>query len=179
METVGSNIVELTAEAALVVVLAESLVLFIFSSTGLSELFVKMGLPPIPLAPVSSSQVVVGCVIGIGIYKGARNINFKLLGQIALGWLTTPLMSGLLAFFSLFFMKNIFNIDVGHKITEGSQTISSTLVEADANMSAIIKYLLLGIVIAGTLLIIYYYLLSRKRTRELRQSEEKFWKNMK
>jgi hypothetical protein len=46
-------------------------------------------------------------------------------------------------------------------------------------MSAIIKYLLLGIVIAGTLLIIYYYLLSRKRTRELRQSEEKFWKNMK
>ena len=179
METVGSNIVELTAEAALVVVLAESLVLFIFSSSGLSELFVKIGLPPIPLAPVSSSQVVVGCVIGIGIYKGARNINFKLLGQIALGWLTTPLMSGLLAFFSLFFMKNIFNIDVGHKIIEGSQTISSTLVEADANMSAIIKYLLLGIVIAGTLLIIYYYLLSRKRTRELRQSEEKFWKNMK
>jgi inorganic phosphate transporter, PiT family len=179
METVGSNIVELTAEAALVVVLAESLVLFIFSSSGLSNLFVKIGLPPIPLAPVSSSQVVVGCVIGIGIYKGARNINFKLLGQIALGWLTTPIMSGLLAFFSLFFMKNIFNIDVGHKITESSNTLNSTLVEADANMSAIIKYLLLGIMIAGALLIIYYYLLERKRTRELRQSEKKFWKNMK
>jgi inorganic phosphate transporter, PiT family len=179
METVGSNIIELTAEAALVVVLAESLVLFIFSSSGLSELFVKIGLPPIPLAPVSSSQVVVGCVIGIGIYKGARNINFKLLGQIALGWLTTPIMSGLLAFFSLFFMKNIFNIDVGHKITEGSNTLNLTLIEADANMSAIIKYLLLGIMIAGALLIIYYYLLERKRTRELRQSEEKFWKNMK
>ena len=49
METVGSNIVELTAEAALVVVLAESLVLFIFSSTGLSDFFVRIGLPPIPL----------------------------------------------------------------------------------------------------------------------------------
>jgi inorganic phosphate transporter, PiT family len=179
METVGSNIVELTAEAALVVVFAESMVLFIFSSTGLSDFFVRIGLPPIPLAPVSSSQVVVGCVIGIGIYKGARNINFKLLGQIALGWLTTPVMSGLLAFFSLFFMKNIFNIDVGHKITEGSQTLNPTMIEANTNMSAIIKYLLLGIVIAGAILIIYYYLLERKKTTELRHSEERFWKNMK
>jgi phosphate/sulfate permease len=179
METVGSNIVELSAEAALVVVLAESLVLFIFSSSGLSNLFVKIGLPPIPLAPVSSSQVVVGCVIGIGLYKGARNINFKILGEIALGWLTTPIMSGFLAFFSLFFMKNIFNIDVGHKIIKGSQTINSTMAGPDSNMSTIIKYLLLGIVIAGALLIIYYYFLERKKTRELRQSEEKFWKNMK
>lgn len=179
METVGSNIVVLTAEAALVVVLAESLVLFIFSSSGLSDFFVKIGLPRIPLAPVSSSQVVVGCVIGIGIFKGARNINFRVLGEIAIGWVTTPIMSGLLAFFSLFFMKNIFNINVGYKIAEGSQTINSTLVETDANMSAIIKYLLLGIMIAGTLLIIYYYLLERKKKRELRRSEEKFWKNLK
>jgi inorganic phosphate transporter, PiT family len=179
IETVGSNIIELTAEAALVVVLAESLVLFIFSSTALSDLFVKIGLPAIPLAPVSSSQVVVGCVIGIGLYKGARNINFKVLGEIALGWLTTPIMSCLLAFFSLFFMKNIFNIDVGHKITGVSQITSPAAVEADVNISAVIKYLLLGILIAGTLLIIYYYLLERNKTRELRQSEEKFWKNMK
>ncbi len=179
METIGGNIVELTSEAALVVVLAQSLVLFIFSSSGLSDLFVRIGLPPIPMVPVSSSQVIVGCVIGIGLYKGVRNINFRLLGGIALGWITTPLMSGLLAFFSLFFMKNIFNIDVGHKIVGGTPSTGTMTVAAGAEMSAIIKYLLLGILITGTLLILYYYLLERKKIKDLKVSEEKFWKNLK
>lgn len=179
METIGGNIVELTSEAAMVVVFAQSLVLFIFSSSGLSNLFIKIGLPPIPMVPVSSSQVIVGCVIGIGLYKGARNINFRLLGEIALGWLATPVMSGLLAFFSLFFMKNIFNVNVGYKITEATQSAGIQNIKADADMSAIIRYLLLGILIAGTLLIVYYYLIERKRTREIHLSEEKFWKNLK
>jgi PiT family inorganic phosphate transporter len=72
METVGNNILELSSEAALVAVLAQALVLFIFSSSWLSTAFVKMGLPPIPMVPVSSSQVIIGCIIGIGLYKGAR-----------------------------------------------------------------------------------------------------------
>jgi len=46
-------------EAAMVVVLAQSLVLFIFSSSALSD-FLSACLPPIPMVPVSSSQVVVG-----------------------------------------------------------------------------------------------------------------------
>ena len=115
METIGNNIVELSSEAALVVVLAQSLVLFIFSSSWLSTVFVRIGLPPIPMVPVSSSQVIVGCVIGIGLYKGARNINFRILGEISAGWIATPVLSGLLAFFSLFFVKNIFGIEVGRK----------------------------------------------------------------
>ena len=181
METIGGNIVELTSEGAMVVVLAQSLVLFIFSSSGLSNLFVKIGLPPIPMVPVSSSQVIVGCVIGIGLYKGARNINFKILGEIAIGWLSTPIMSGLLAYFSLFFMKNIFNINVGHKISgPGSETmIPAGQITGGADMSGIVKYLLLGIMVFGIIAIIYYYLLERKKTRELRKSEERFWKNLK
>jgi PiT family inorganic phosphate transporter len=179
METIGSNIVEISSEAALVVVLAESLVLFIFSSSGLSDFFVKIGLPPIPMVPVSSSQVIVGCVIGIGLYKGARNINFRLLGEIGIGWIATPVMSGLLAFFSLFFMKNIFNIEVGHKIAERSASSGMMAVAANSEMSHIIRYLLLGILIACVLVILYYYFLERKKTRELKISEEKFWKNLK
>jgi len=92
MDTVGGNIVELTSEAALVVVLAQSLVLFIFSSTALVNFMIRIGLPPVPLVPVSSSQVIVGCVIGIGLYRGARNINFRLLGEIGIGWIATPLV---------------------------------------------------------------------------------------
>lgn len=178
METIGGNIVELTSEAAMVVVLAESLVLFIFSSSGLSGFFVKIGLPPIPMVPVSSSQVVVGCVIGIGLYKGVRNINFKLLGEIALGWLSTPIMSGILAFFSLFFMKNIFNIDVGHKTT-GTENPVNQIVSSGANMSEVVKYLLLAAFIIGFVAMVYFYLLERKKSRELRKSEDKFWKYLK
>lgn len=179
MDTIGGNIVELTSEAALVVVLAQSLVLFIFSSTALSNLMVRIGLPPIPLVPVSSSQVIVGCVIGIGLYRGARNINYKILGEIGIGWIATPVVSGITAFLSLFFMKNIFNIEVGHKIIEGVPESALMTGVTGNDMSEIVKYLLFGILIAGIILIIYYYLLERKKTRELKLSEEKFWKYLK
>ncbi|MDM8002983.1 MAG: inorganic phosphate transporter [Bacteroidota bacterium] len=116
MQTVGSNLLELSSEAAFVVVLSQALVLFIFSSSSLSGFMVKLGLPPIPLVPVSSTQVVVGSVIGIGLYKGINNINLKLLGSIASGWITTPVAAGLLAFLLLFFVKNLFGIDVGHSV---------------------------------------------------------------
>jgi len=177
METVGGNIIELSSEAALVVVLAQSLVLFIFSSSGLSNFFVRLGLPPIPLVPVSSSQVIVGCVMGIGLYKGARNINFKLLGEIGIGWIATPVMSGLLAFFSLFFVKNIFSIDVGYKVIEGA--VAEAVITTDPGISEIIKYLLLAILITGVLVAFYYYFIERKKKRELKISEEKFWHYLK
>jgi len=182
MQTIGSNILELSSEAALVVVLAQSLVLFIFSSTGLSNLIVKTGLPPIPMVPVSSSQVIVGCILGIGLYKGARNINFKVLGEIGLGWIISPVASGLLTFFLLFFMKNIFGINVGTKTGEltGAPDLTSNLTMYGQNdVSGIIKYLLMGLLIFGTIGIIFYILLENKKRREMQRSEEKFWKNMK
>ena len=181
METIGGNIVELSSESALVVVLAESMVLFIFSSTSLSNLFVRIGLPPIPMVPVSSSQVIVGCVLGIGLYKGARNINFKILGEIALGWLATPIASGLLAFFSLFFMKNIFSINVGSKkdLSVQSAIQISNSMSGGSDVSYIIKYLLLGVLVSGIVGISYYLLLENKKRKEMQKSEAKFWKNIK
>ncbi len=167
METIGGNIVELSSESALVVVLAQALVLFIFSSSGLSDLFVKIGLPPIPMVPVSSSQVIVGCILGIGMYQGARNINFRILGEIAIGWLTTPVASGFLAFFSLFFMKNIFGINVGSKIDMSLQSpvqISNSML-GGSDVSNILKYLFLGILVSGIIGILYYLLLENKKRR--------------
>lgn len=175
MNTIGNNILELSSEAAIVVVLAQSLVLFIFSSTGLSNLVARTGLPPIPMVPVSSSQVIVGCIIGIGIYKGARNINFKVLGEIGLGWIISPVASGLLTFIMLFFMKNIFGIDVGTK--SGASVTGQGIHHTD--ISIIIKYLLLGLFIFGSIALAFYILLENKKKREMQKSEEKFWKNMK
>ncbi len=133
METVGNDIVELSSESALVVVLSQSLVLFIFSSTSLSNFMVSIGLPAIPLVPVSSSQVVVGAIVGIGLLKGAGNIQFKVLGGITVGWVTTPLLAGLLSFFALFFMDNVFKLDV-EKDTTTSITKS---IESDSSAALV------------------------------------------
>jgi inorganic phosphate transporter, PiT family len=182
MNTIGNNILELSSEAALVVVLAQALVLFIFSSTWLSNLIVKTGLPPIPMVPVSSSQVIVGCILGIGLYKGARNINFRVLGEIGIGWIISPLASGLLTFFLLFFMKNIFGINVGSKVSDAlgaTDQVNNLATMGQADVSDIIKYLLLGLLIFGTIGIIFYILLENKKRKEMQRSEEKFWKNMK
>jgi len=120
MERVGNNIVQLSSEAALVVVLAHSLVLFIFSSQALSNFAVSIGLPAIPLVPVSSSQVIVGSIVGIGLLKGGRGIKFNVVGQISIGWITTPIIAGLIAFFALFFVNNVFKL----KVTKDSELIN-------------------------------------------------------
>jgi PiT family inorganic phosphate transporter len=178
MEVVGSSIMELSSEAALVVVLAQALVLFIFSSSGFSSFIERIGLPPVPMVPVSSTQVIIGSVIGIGLYKGARNINFRILGEIAVGWVVTPIISGILAFFSLFFVKNIFSIDVGGKAGTLIDTAGQNI-KADPHISLIMQYLILSLLIAGIIAILFYFFLERKKKIELRKSEEKFWRNLK
>ena len=45
----------------------------------------------------------IGAIIGIGILKGGRNIQINVIGKIAIGWLLTPIIAGLFAFFALFF----------------------------------------------------------------------------
>jgi len=113
METVGNTLMPLTPEAAIVVMLSQALVLFIFSSQGLSNAFQSIGLPAIPLVPVSSSQIVIGSIIGIGIYKGGKEIKYNILGSISLGWIATPIVAGIMVFFMLFFVNNVFKLDVG------------------------------------------------------------------
>lgn len=113
MEAVGSSLMKLSSEAALVVVLAESLVLFVFSSDGLSNFVQSLGLPAIPLVPVSSSQAIVGAILGIGLLHGGREVKFSILGEIALGWILTPVIAFIIAFVSLFFVNNVFMQNVG------------------------------------------------------------------
>ncbi|RMF60104.1 MAG: inorganic phosphate transporter, partial [Calditrichaeota bacterium] len=112
MVTVGRNLFRLTPEAALVVVLANAMVLFLFASKSLESWLLAHGLPPIPLVPVSSTQAVIGALIGMGLVKRAKNINYGILGEIALGWVSTPIAAGVIAFISLFFLQNVFNLPV-------------------------------------------------------------------
>ncbi|MFW6252268.1 MAG: inorganic phosphate transporter [Halanaerobium sp.] len=108
MLTVGSNIMDITPIGAFIVVLASSTTLFVFASATLKNFLIMLGLPSLPLVPVSSSQAVVGAVLGLGLAKGGRNINFKLLGKIGIGWVLTPITAAVISFFLLFFMQNVF-----------------------------------------------------------------------
>lgn len=108
MATVGNDIYKISPATALIVVMSSSFVLFLFASVSLQNLLISLHLPTIPLVPVSSSQAVVGSIIGIGLAKGDRNINYTKLKKISFGWLLTPVISLTLSYISLFFMQNVF-----------------------------------------------------------------------
>jgi PiT family inorganic phosphate transporter len=116
MMTVGREVFNLSPVAALVVVLAQALVLFLFASERLANWLIAHGLPPIPLVPVSSSQAVVGAVIGIALAKGGRNIRWTVLQKIAGGWVATPVLAALVAFLGLFILQNVFGLTVKRPI---------------------------------------------------------------
>lgn len=116
MRTVGKDLFKLTPVAGLIVVAAHSVVLFLFASEGLRDWLVSHHLPPIPLVPVSSSQAVIGGIIGIAIAKRGRNLKYDVLARVAWGWAATPVMAGVLSFFGLFFLQNVFTLTVQQPI---------------------------------------------------------------
>ncbi len=112
METVGGSLMKLTPQMALIVVLSQAVVLYLFSSEALSAWLTGHGLPSIPLVPVSSSQAVIGAVLGRGVLTGGRGIRFRVLGEIAAGWVVTPIVACVITFIALFFLQNVFSIPV-------------------------------------------------------------------
>ena len=84
-----------------------------YNSQSLEQWLTSHGLPAIPLVPVSSTQAVIGAIIGIGLLKGAKTINYGILGEIAMGWAITPIVAGIITLISLFFLQNVFNLQVG------------------------------------------------------------------
>ncbi len=173
METVGEGIMNLSSEAAIVVVLAQALVLFIFSSTGLSNFLEYIGLPRIPLVPVSSSQLVVGAVIGIGLVKGVQEIKFKTLRGILLGWIITPVAACILSFFALFFIQNVFNLSVTNSVESSAiEQIKNKPITADAATTTInMVWPFALIVIAAIVTLLIYYIIVQQRLRVKAQNE--------
>jgi len=82
-ETVGSGITPLDIVSAFSVQMAAALAIHYFSLLGI---------------PVSTSQAVVGALIGVGLYHGVRTVKLKKLGVIAVGWVATPTAAGLFSF---------------------------------------------------------------------------------
>jgi PiT family inorganic phosphate transporter len=82
METVGKKLVRLDPFSALVVVLAEAITVHFFTFVGV---------------PVSTSQAVIGAVLGVGIVKGANTVSRKTLASIFTGWSLTPAVACFIA----------------------------------------------------------------------------------
>lgn len=82
MMTVGKKIILLDHTSSLVAVLAESITVWIYALIGV---------------PVSTSQAIVGGVIGAGLSKGSRIASWKMILRIVLGWVQTPTISGVVA----------------------------------------------------------------------------------
>lgn len=112
IDRVTETVSDLSPLAALVVVLAESLVLFLFSSQSLETFLVHHHMPRFPLVPVSASQAFVGALLGIGLVKGTQTVRFRLLGEIAVGWIVAPVLAAVVAFVGLFFLQNVFGLAV-------------------------------------------------------------------
>jgi PiT family inorganic phosphate transporter len=108
MLTVGNELFKITPVAGLVVVLTEALVLFLFASEGLQAWLIRQSLPAIPLVPLSSTQVVIGAVVGVGLATGGKGINYRVLGRIASGWATAPVAACSFCFVGLFVVQNVF-----------------------------------------------------------------------
>ena len=112
MFTVGNDLMKLSPLSAFVVVLSHSIVLFLFASQGISNFLISLNLPSLPLVPVSSSQAIVGGVIGIGLLKGGKEVKWSVAGKISIGWIILPLITMIIAMIILYLLKFIFNLNV-------------------------------------------------------------------
>ncbi len=83
MMTVGSSIAEISQVDGFVVILASALTGVLMGNL--------MGIP------VSTSQSVVGAVIGAGLVNGAKKVHFGVLKNVAIAWVSSPTVAGLLA----------------------------------------------------------------------------------
>ncbi len=82
MMSVGSGLMRLDAFTSLVAVSSMAATTHIFAVIGV---------------PVSTSQAIIGAILGIGMVQGFHSFQFHVLRNFAVGWLLTPACSLVLA----------------------------------------------------------------------------------
>lgn len=94
MMTVGSSIAEISQMDGFLVIIAMALTVVIMGKL--------MGIP------VSTSQAVVGAVVGAGLTKGVKKVNFGVFKRIAVAWVSSPTVAGVLAYIVAFLTRGYF-----------------------------------------------------------------------
>lgn len=82
-ETVGKGITSLGPLSAVAAQTAAAVAVHFFSIIGI---------------PVSTSQAIVGAIIGVGLVKGVSTVSLRKIIEIVIGWVATPTAAALFAF---------------------------------------------------------------------------------
>jgi len=84
MMTVGNSIAQIDQMEGFIVIIAMALTVVLMGTF--------MGIP------VSTSQAVVGAVMGAGLTKGRKAVNFGVFKNIGIAWISSPTVAGLLSY---------------------------------------------------------------------------------
>lgn len=93
MRTIGKRITELTPTRGFSAELAAAATVVLASRTGM---------------PVSTTHILVGAVLGVGLARGIAAIDLRVIGRIILSWVVTLPVGAVLAAFFFFVLKGIF-----------------------------------------------------------------------
>jgi len=86
IETIGSEITQLLPIMAFSAQLASAINVHIYTVFGI---------------PVSTSHSIVGAIFGVGLVKGVRVVNLRIMREIIVCWLATPFVTGIISFLVL------------------------------------------------------------------------------
>ncbi len=90
IETIGTEITRLMPIMALSAQLASSINVHVYTLFGI---------------PVSTSHSIVGAIVGVGMVRGIRVLNFRIMKDMILCWIATPFISGVISYLSLLGIK--------------------------------------------------------------------------
>jgi PiT family inorganic phosphate transporter len=93
MQTIGKDITALTPSRGFCATLAAAATVVLASRTGL---------------PVSTTHVAVGSVIGVGLARGLAAIDLRVIGTIAVSWVVTLPIGGVLSALFFFILRAVF-----------------------------------------------------------------------
>ena len=86
IETIGTEITNLLPIMAFSAQLASAINVHIYTVFGI---------------PVSTSHSIVGAIFGVGLVRGLRVLNIRIMREIIICWLATPFVSGIISFLVL------------------------------------------------------------------------------
>ena len=92
MATVGKRITELTPSRGFAAELASALTIVLASRLGI---------------PVSTTHILVGSVLGVGLARGIGALDLRVLGSILVSWLATLPIAATLSIFFYYFFKGL------------------------------------------------------------------------
>ena len=94
MATVGEKITELTPTRGFSAEIAAAMTVVLASYTGL---------------PISTTQTLVGAILGVGLARGIAAIDLRVVGNIFMSWVITLPAGAILSIMFFYMLKGIFS----------------------------------------------------------------------